>query len=168
MYSKLDNFWKLFFCNFGKMGKFLDFDILQPIWSIRYSESFSTCFQTKFHFRNIEFVNNLVRYNFGSVISVSVIFFRFSVFRYFGKNTVSVEHYPTSSSCFFTLLRKNVPPIFWTRNGSFNSSRTFSAKKGKKRPKKFFRQREIFLFFFPLYENFVLAFFVLFEAVLKL
>ena len=71
----------------------LDFDILQPIWSIRYSEPFSTCFQTKFHFRNIEFVNNLVRYDFGSVISVSVIFFRFSVFRYFGKNTVSVEHY---------------------------------------------------------------------------
>ena len=93
MYSKLDNFWKLFFCNFGKMGKILDFDILQPIWSIRYSEPFSTCFQTKFHFRNIEFVNNLVRYDFGSVISVSVIFFRFSVFRYFGKNTVSVEHY---------------------------------------------------------------------------
>ena len=91
-YSKLDNFWKLFFCNDGKMGKCWILIFFQPIWSIWYSETFSTCFQTKCHFRNIEFVNNLVRYDFGSVISVSVIFFRFSVFWYFGKNTVSVEH----------------------------------------------------------------------------
>ena len=90
---KIGQFLKIiFFCNDGKMGKCWILIFFQPIWSIWYSETFSTCFQTKCHFRNIEFVNNLVRYDFGSVISVSVIFFRFSVFRYFGKNTVSVEH----------------------------------------------------------------------------
>ena len=118
------------------MGKCWILIFFQPIWSIWYSETFSTCFQTKCHFRNIEFVNNLVRYDFGSVISVSVIFFRFSVFRYFGKNTVSVEHYHLSKiefgrQCGITLgLEK------WSQNSQpfskFNSCQFVSAHHSNK------------------------------------